>query len=143
MSHLPCSEPDIGTTGRCFPISAKALVPQGISQYTLLCDNAKNVSGFGGFGPTPWHFKQHQATLVEPPTTGGRASKTRVLGMLFLRLSAGTATRGAGWQSVCRLWRAVRGGLVPAGLSLARFSSHASSATECGSRFYLTERSLQ
>lgn len=53
MSHLPCSEPDIGTTGRCSPISAKALVPQGISQYTLLCHNAKNVSGFGGFGPNP------------------------------------------------------------------------------------------
>jgi len=31
-------------------------------------------------------------------------------------LSAGTTLRGAGWQSVCRLWRAVRGGLVPAGI---------------------------
>lgn len=57
MSHLPCSEPDIGTTGRCSPISVKALVPQGISQYTLLCDNAKNVSGFGGFGPNPLAFQ--------------------------------------------------------------------------------------
>jgi hypothetical protein len=62
--------------------------------------------------------------------------------MLFLRLSAGTATRGAGWQSVCRLWRAVRGGLVPAGLSLARFSSHASSATLIGGGFCLLARSL-
>ncbi|CAQ47756.1 conserved hypothetical exported protein [Stenotrophomonas maltophilia K279a] len=32
-----------------------------------------------------------------------------------LRLPAGTTARGAGWQSVCRLWRAGRGGLVPAG----------------------------
>ncbi|HBG89692.1 MAG TPA: hypothetical protein DDX20_05905 [Stenotrophomonas sp.] len=32
-----------------------------------------------------------------------------------LRLPAGVTPCGAGWQSVRRLWRAERGGLVPAG----------------------------
>ncbi|PSD32939.1 hypothetical protein C7E17_06170 [Stenotrophomonas maltophilia] len=33
-----------------------------------------------------------------------------------MRLPAGVTPRGAGWHSVCRLWRAERGGLAPAGL---------------------------
>lgn len=48
-----------------------------------------------------------------------------------MRLPAGTTLCGAGWQSVGRLWRAVRGGLVPAGKIAHRISSPAPSATFC------------
>lgn len=50
-----------------------------------------------------------------------------------LHLPAGITLRGVGWHSVCQLWRAGRGGLVPAGFFLiARFSSHALPATFIG-----------
>lgn len=58
-----------------------------------------------------------------------------------MRLSAGTTPCGAGWQSVGRLWRAVRGGLVPAGKIAHRISSPAPSATFIGGGFCMHARS--
>lgn len=57
MSHLPCSESTIGRTGRRNPIATKGFVPQGLSQPRPICENAKNVWGFGGIAPYPLAFR--------------------------------------------------------------------------------------
>jgi len=73
--------------------------------------------------PTPWHSQQHQATLVEPPTTGGRASKTRLL-LLFTLVS-----RHRAWCRLAIRLPAMAGGAW--GSCTRRFPTSGFRATLC------------
>jgi len=101
----------------------------------------KTSQALAALAPTPWHFKQHQATLVEPPTTGGRASKTRRCDDVYACQPAPLCVVPAGNPSAGYGGRCV-GALRPPGIITRRFSSHASSATFIGGGFCLLARSL-
>lgn len=105
------------------------------------CNDSENVESGVGISPTALASCTARGIPVHATENGWPRPRNPRLCKRSMRLPAGTTFCGAGWQSVGRLWRAVRGGLVPAGKIAHRISSPAPSATFIGGGFCMHARS--
>ena len=141
LSHLSRPRAANGRTEPALLEALKALCPTHQGGITPCATMPKTSRALAALPPTPWHFQQHQATLVGPPKRGGRASKTRLL-LLFTLVSR----HHPAWRRLAIRLPAMAGGAwgscTRRPYNSNRFSSHASSATFIGGGFCLLARSL-